>query len=170
MIKKTTLTSLLIVCVLYVSNSCTGFQYTLKGGKIPGKTFSIENFENIAPLGSPTISIWVQDLLRDRLLKESSLKYKSEDGDAHFTGTITSYAITPVLGTGGVTVDDNRLTISLKVDYSNGVNEKNDFTKTFNDYADFKSSEDISLKEEELIETIGKRLVDKIFNEVLIDW
>lgn len=170
MIKKTTLISIVISCVLFISTSCTGFQYTLKGGKIPGSTFSIENFENIAPLGSPSISIWVQDLLRDRLLKETSLKYKSEDGDANFVGTIVSYRISPELGTGDNIVDLNRLTISLKVVYSNGVDEKNDFTKTFTAYDQFKSDEDISLKEEELIETIGEDLVSQIFNEVLIDW
>ncbi|MFT6716517.1 MAG: hypothetical protein ACJA0Q_001159 [Saprospiraceae bacterium] len=142
----------------------------MEGGKIPGETFSIENFENTAPLGSPAISIWVQDLLRDRLLKETRLKYLPEDGDAHFTGTIVSYTITPVLGTGSTTADQNRLTISLKVTYSNEVNEKNDFTKTFTDYNDFNSSEDISSKEEELIETIGNKLVSQIFNEVLVDW
>ena len=167
---RTKFNSLLFICVLYISVSCTGFQYTLKGGKIPGETFSIENFENVAPLGSPAISIWVQDLLRDRLLKETSLKYKSEDGDAHFTGTIVSYRIAPVLGTGSTTADLNRLTISLKITYSNGINEKNDFTKTFTDFGDFKSTEDISVKEEELIETIGNKLVSQIFNEVLVDW
>jgi len=169
-IKKTTFTSLLLACIIYISYSCTGFQYTLKGGQIPGKTFSIENFENVAPLGSPAISIWVQDLLRNRLLKETSLKYKPEEGDANFTGTIVSYSISPVLGTGSTTVDLNRLTIGLKVSYSNGVNDKNDFTKTFTNYDDFKSSEDISVKEEELIKSIGNKLVSEIFNEVLVDW
>ena len=66
-----------ILSLVLFSTSCR-VQYTLKGGTIPGKTFSIDNFENIAPLGNPSLSIWVQDLLRDRLLKETNLKYVPE--------------------------------------------------------------------------------------------
>lgn len=169
-IKKSSLLPAAAMLILCLSNSCTGFSYKFTGGTVKGETFSIENFENIAPLGSPSITIWIQDLLRDRLLKETSLKYKAEDGDAQFSGTIVSYSIAPVVGTGSTTADLNRLTISLKVTYSNSVDEKNDFTKTFTDYDDFKSSEDISTKEEELIETIGNKLVSQVFNEVLSDW
>ena len=149
---------------------CAGIEYTMKGGKVPGTTFSIENFENAAPLGNPNLNIMVQDVLRERLLRETGLKYKPSDGDAHFTGTITNYTITPVLGTGESTANLNRLTISLAVTYSNKVDDKNDFSRTFTDFDDFESSEDISAKEEELIKTIGDKLVTQIFNEVLVDW
>jgi hypothetical protein len=157
-----------VICLI---SSCDVFKYSMEGGEIPGETFSIENFENTAPLGNPAVSIWVQDLLRNRLLKETKLKYKPEDGDAHFTGTISSYSITPVVGTtAGATVDLNRLTISLKVSYTNGVDEKNDFSKTFTDYYEYDSSEDISTKEQELIELIGEKLIAQVFNDVLVDW
>ena len=168
-IKKSLIFSLLILLSCTFSG-CTGFSYSLKGGSVPGKTFSIDNFENIAPLGSPGISIWIQDLLRDRLIKETSLKYVPENGDAHFQGTIVSYTISPVLGTGGTTVDLNRLTVGLKVTYTNSVDEKNDFAETFTNFDDFKSSEDISTQEEELISSIGNQIVNKVFNKVLADW
>jgi len=168
---KTQLKSLLFIGIMFLTGSCTTFNYSMEGGNIPGKTFSIENFENIAPLGSPAVSIWIQDLLRDRLLKETNLKYEPEDGDAHFTGTVSSYSITPVVGTTvGETVDLNRLTISLKVSYSNGVDEKNDFSKTFTDYYEYDSSEDIASKEQELIELIGEKLIAQVFNDVLVNW
>lgn len=161
---------LLLIGILFNVLACTGAKYTLKGGKIPGMTFSIENFENTAPLGNPNLSIVVQDLLRERLLRESGLKYVPSDGDAHFTGVIVNYAITPVLGTGAQTVNLNRLTITLKVTYANKVENKNDFERTFSDFDDFDSSEDINAKEEELIKTIGTKLVNQIFNQVLVDW
>lgn len=170
--KKTifSLVLIFITSLTFLNISCTGFKYTLKGGTIPGKTFSIENFENRAPLGDPALNIWVQELLRDRLLKETNLKYLPEDGDANFTGTITGYTISPVVGTGQATADLNRLTITLNVSYENTVNDKNNFKKSFTDFSDFESSQDISAVEEELIETIGNKLVDQIFNQVLIDW
>ena len=151
-------------------SACLGIGYTLKGGTIPGTTFSIENFENNALLGNPNLNIMVQDLLRDRLLKETNLKSVSVDGDANFTGTITNYTITPVVGTGEATVSLNRVTISLMVSYTNSINGKNDFTQTFTDFDDFDSSLDIASEEEELIKTIGDKLVNQIFNQVLIDW
>lgn len=158
------------ILILTALSACVGIGYTMKGGKIPGDSFSIESFENNAPLGNPNLNIIVQDLLRDRLVKETDLKSVANDGDANFTGTITNYTITPVVGTGAATVNLNRLTISLSITYSNAVNPKNDFTKTFTDFDDFDSSEDISIQEEALIETIGNKLVNQIFNQVLIDW
>ncbi len=151
-------------------HSCIGFGYTLEGGTIPAKSFSIENFDNIAPLGNPALSISVQDLLRDRLLKETSLKSVSSDGDVNFIGTVVNYTITPVVGTGSSTVSLNRLTISLQITYSNKVDDKNDFVKTFTDFDDFDSSSDITSEEDELIQSIGAKLVNQIFNQVLIDW
>lgn len=150
--------------------ACTGARYTMKGGKVPGTSFSIENFENIAPLGNPNLSIAIQDLLRARVLRETSLKYVPSEGDAHFIGTITNYTITPVLGTGAETVSLNRLSITLKVSYLNKVDDKNDFDKSFTDFDDFNSSEDINTMEEELIKKIGAKLVDQVFNQVLVDW
>jgi hypothetical protein len=161
----------LTLFIVFISLSgCTGARYTLKGGKIPGISFSIENFENIAPLGNPNLNIVVQDLLRARLLRETSLKYIPSDGDAHFTGTITNYTITPVLGTGSETVNLNRLTITLKVSYANKIDNKNDFEKTFSDFDDFNSSDDINAMEEVLIKKIGDKLVNQVFNQVLVDW
>ena len=170
MIKARSFCFLGAIILLASIQSCIGFGYTLKGGTIPGKSFSIENFDNVAPLGNPALSITVQDLLRDRLLKETSLTSVSSDGDANFVGTVVNYTITPVVGTGATTVSLNRLTISLKVTYTNSVNDKNDFTKTISNFDDFDSSMDIASEEEALIKTIGEKLVTQIFNEVLIDW
>ena len=158
------------VALILILSSCTGARYTMNGGKIPGASFTIENFENIAPLGNPNLSITVQDLLRARLLRETQLRATPIDGDANFTGTITGYTITPVLGTGAETVSLNRLTITLKVSYSNKIDAKNDFEKSFSDFSDFNSSDDINSQEEELIKTIGTKLVNQVFNQVLVDW
>ncbi len=166
---KNTFKILSLLLVLFLT-ACTGAKYTLQGGKIPGTSFSIENFENNAPLGNPNLNIVVQDLLRERLVRETSLKYVPSDGDAEFTGVVTNYTITPVLGTGAETVSLNRLTITLKVTYSNKIDNKNDFEKSFSDFDDFNSSDDISAKEEELIKSIGTKLVNQVFSQVLVDW
>jgi hypothetical protein len=62
------------------------------------------------------------------------------------------------------------LTISIKVKYTNSVDENNNFEKTFSDYADFESSQDFNSIENELVEEILKKLIDQIFNQVLNDW
>ena len=144
--------------------------YSFRGGEIPGQTFSIESFTNTATLVNPNLAIVMQDELQERFTNESNLKYTDGVGEAHFQGVITKYAITPVQGTGTETVALNRLTISVKITYSNSENDSQDFDKTFSSFDDFESTQDFSSIEDELMKTISEKLVALIYNETLMEW
>lgn len=150
---------------------CAGVpKYSFSGGDIPGESFSINNFPNNAQIVNPNLSIELQESFRKKFTSESNLKFVEANGDAHFEGEITGYSISPVQATGDQIAALSRLTIRLHVKYSNSTNPANDFDKTFSDYADFESSEDFNSIEDELVEEILKKLIDQIFNQVLIDW
>ncbi len=160
--------------LLFIALACIAFgckvSYSFRGGEIPGQTFSIESFTNTATLVNPNLAIVMQDELQERFTNESNLKYTDGFGEAHFKGVITKYTITPVQGTGNETVALNRLTISVKITYSNSENDSQDFDKTFSSFDDFESTQDFSSIEDELMKTISEKLVALIYNETLMEW
>ena len=160
---------LLVIAISCIALGCK-VSYSFRGGEIPGQTFSIESFTNTATLVNPNLAIVMQDELQERFTNESNLKYTNGVGEAHFKGEITKYAITPVQGTGNETVALNRLTISVKITYTNSENDEQDFDKIFTSFDDFESTQDFSSIEDELMETISEKLVALIYNETLMEW
>ena len=161
--------NLLLILVTIVALGCK-VSYSFRGGEIPGQTFSIESITNTASLVNPNLAIVLQDALQEKFTNESNLKYTNGIGDAQFTGVITRYTITPEQGTGSDIVALNRLTISIKITYTNSENGDQDFNKTFESYDNFKATEDSSSIEDELMESISKKLVDLVYNETLMEW
>ncbi|MFL2581688.1 MAG: LPS assembly lipoprotein LptE [Flavobacteriales bacterium] len=160
---------LLIIALSCIALGCK-VSYSFRGGEIPGQTFSIESFTNTATLVNPNLAIVMQDELQERFTNESNLKYTNGVGEAHFKGVITKYAITPLQGTGNEIVALNRLTISVKVTYTNSENDAQDFDKTFTSFDDFESTEDFSSIEDALMESISEKLVALVYNETLMEW
>lgn len=162
---------LLIIISAITLFSCAGLpSYSFRGGEIPGETFSIESFTNSASLINPNLAIVMQDAMQERFTNESNLKYTDETGDAQFKGIITNYRITPVQGTGNETVALNRLTITVKITYSNSADDSQNFDRSFTSFDDFESTVDFASIEDELMETISRKLVDLVYNQVLVDW
>ena len=160
---------LIVIALSCIALSCK-VSYSFRGGQIPGQTFSIESFTNTATLVNPNLAIVMQDELQERFTNESNLKYTDGLGEAHFKGVITKYAITPLQGTGNEIVALNRLTISVKVTYTNSENDAQDFNKTFTSFDDFESSEDFSSIEDALMVSISEKLVALVYNETLMEW
>lgn len=161
----------LIIIAFLLLYSCAGIpKYSFGSGQIPGQTFSIESFTNVASLINPNLAIVMQNNLQEKFANESNLKYTDGTGDASFKGIITKYSITPVEGTGAETVDLNRLKIGIKVTYTNSVNNSQNFDENIEFFEDFESSEDFSSIEQELMESISEKLIDEIYQKTMTEW
>ena len=119
------------------------------------------------------IVLFASHAIHERFTNESNLKYtdrEQEQNHVTFAGTINRYEISPVQGTGDVTVALNRLTISVKVIYINTKDPSLDFEKEFSSYDDFESSEDFASVEDDLMKIISEKLVALVYNETIVDW
>jgi len=165
----------LLIAITFFSMLLSGCKvsYSFRGGEIPGKTFSVGTLTNSASLVNPNLAIVMQDKLQEKFTNESNLKYTDGNGDANFSGRITSYKVSPVQGTGATTVALNRLTIAVEFLYTNPddktVPEEGKVIKV-SSYDDFESTEDFSSIEDELMESISEKLVALVYNQVLVDW
>src|SRR5690606_40414300 len=87
---------LVVLCMLTSISGC-GVKYGFTGGSIPEgmTTYTVEFFENTAPIVNPVLSQTFTEALKERIRSQSSLSQVTNDGDAIFEGRITGYSIAP---------------------------------------------------------------------------
>ena len=163
-----------VIFVVLVFTACK-IQYSFTGASISPnvKTFSVYYFANRAKLVNPNLSQQLtqgQDGLENKLIKQTSLNQIKENGDLEFSGQITEYDVKPMNIVQGDLAAQNRLTISVKVKFTNNKDHEQDWEKTFTQYEDFDSSRSLTDVEEGLVSAILKKLVDDIFNASVANW
>lgn len=146
--------------------------YNFNGASIPPevKTVSIQNFPNYAPTVQPTLSQAFTEKMKERFLSQTNLKLIDKNGDIDFEGSITGYNVTPVSIQGNDVAAQNRLTITVKIKFTNTKEEKQSFETSFSRFADYSSSQNLSSIESTLIQNINEQLVNDIFNKAVSNW
>jgi hypothetical protein len=167
--RKLVLISLLLLSV-FSFNSCITYGFT--GASIPpsAKTISIEYIENNADFINPTLSETLTQALRDRFSSQSSLVLIPSGGDLQFSGEITNYKTSPQAIQGDDFAALTRLSVSVKIKYTNLIEPENDFNTSFTAYEDYDSSMDLTSVQDGLIEVIKEMLIDDIFNKAVVNW
>ncbi len=161
------------VLVLALALVCQGCGiYSFSGASIPAeaKTVSVQYFPNHAQLVNPMLSNDFTSALRDAMMNQTPLDMVESGGDLAFEGEITDYKTTPVAITAAQTAAMNRLTITVKVRFSNRFDDTKDFEQTFSHYEDYPSDQDLNAVQESLTATIIEALVEDIFNKALVNW
>ncbi len=147
-------------------------KYSLSGASIPpdARTFSVAYFPNNATMVSPILSSTMTDALVDIFTRRTRLMQVDDGGDFAFEGEIVNYTST----TASVSSDDyalqNRLTITVKVRFTNALDESQSWNKTFSAYEDYDSSLLLTEVEGELIPQIVDKLVTDIFMASASNW
>ena len=162
--------AVLVMALALVCQSC-GI-YSFSGASIPAeaKTVSVDYFPNHAQLVNPLLSDNLTTALRDAMTNQTTLDMVESGGDLAFEGEITDYKTNPVAITSGQTAAMNRLTITVKVRFSNRIDDTKDFEQSFSRYEDYPSDQDLNSVQESLTATIVEQLVEDIFNKALVNW
>lgn len=165
---------LFFVPLLFVAQACT-YKLSLDGASIPPalKTINIAFFENVAPYVVNNLSQTFTEALKNRIRSQTSLSMVRGEADANMEGQITNYVIAPAAIQA---TSDNRapvagltrLSITVKVKYTNIADKKYNFEESFTRFKDF--SGDIASQEQTLIADINKQLTEDIFNRAFANW
>ncbi|MDD2634049.1 MAG: LptE family protein [Bacteroidales bacterium] len=161
-----------IICANFVAlNSCTG-GYSFTGADIDAniKTITIEYFQNRASLVQPNLSNVFTETLKDKFVSQTNLELINYNGDLKLQGEITNYNVTAQSFQGNETAALNRLSITVRVKYTNSIEPDKNFDTSFSRYADFESSQSLSAVETSLIQEISEELVIDIFNKAVANW
>lgn len=146
--------------------------YSFTGASISPevKTFTVYYFPNRSRLVNPNLSQQMTEALQDKLLRQTSLDQLEENGDLEFEGQITGYDTRPMNISEGDLAAQTRLTVTVKVKYTNNINHDDDWEKSFSAYEDFDGNKTLSSVEDELIEAILEKLTEDIFNASIANW
>lgn len=134
------------------------------------KTVTVNYFPNRAPVVQAQLSQLFTDALIDKIQSNTSLELMPSGGDLTFSGEIRNYETRPTAITGNETAARNRLTISIKVVYTNNLDPDANFESSFSRYEDYDSSQNLADVENELIELIIENILEDIFNKAFVNW
>ena len=145
---------------------------SLTGGTVDprAKTVAITTFPNNASLVNPTLSQSFTTALKDKIQAQTPLTIVNDNGDYAIEGEITEYSVNPVAIQGNDTPAMNRLTITVRVRFTNKFDEAQNFEQTFSRYADYYSTQNLSSVESGLVAEISDALTDDIFNKAFVNW
>ena len=121
------------------------------------RSISIKDFSNMAPLVYGPLAQRFTDELKDKFVRQTKLQMLRENGTLDLEGEITGYDLT-------------RLTVTVRVRYTNRVNPDKDFEQSFSSYKEFENSRTIDQVQEQLCREIIDDLVNQIYNATVADW
>ncbi len=162
------ISALLIVLSVYsckVSYSFTGINVSKDV-----KTFQVDYFPNNAPLIEPGLNEDFRNMLIDRIDKQTGLTQVKSGGDVIFQGEIVDYKIQPTALAAGQTAAQNRLTIAIKIDYTNNRTLGDNISKRYSWYYDYPASTSLNDIKAQAQEEILKTILDNLFNDTLAKW
>lgn len=166
------LSSIIVVFVFGITSSACKISYSFTGASISPdvKTISVQYFPNMAPLVNPNLSQVFTESLKEKFLSQTSLSLVNGVGDLNFEGEIVGYDTSPMGIQSNETAALNRLTIKIKVRFTNAKDPEQDFTTTFSRFSEYESAKNLSDVEDELIDEIIKQINDDIFNKSVANW
>jgi hypothetical protein len=134
------------------------------------KTVSVGFFRNIAPLINPRLSDQFTEALRDKLLSETRLRLKTGEADLMYEGEITGYDQTSQAIQANERAAQNKLTITVKVKYTNNKEPQKSFDKSFSAFSAYDSQKNFSDVESQLVNVIDIDILTAIFSATVADW
>lgn len=161
------------VMLLLMGTSCS-ISYKFNGATIDYtriKTVTIEDFPNQAPLVYPPLSQMFSEHLREQFRRNTRLEPVETNGDLILEGAIVGYELTPMAMQEDALSAMTRFTITVRVSYTNMVEEKKSFSgRTFTSSQEFDSNNLFSDIQEGLANELIDDLVKQIFNATVEDW
>lgn len=161
---------LILFLFVFSTQSCGVYSFT--GGNVgEAKTIRIDYFQNNAPIVEPGLSQKFTQSLQDLFLRQTNLSLVKNNADLNIEGEIIDFRINPMTATAEQRAAQNRLTITIRVRFTNKLVEKDNFEKTFSFHDDYGATQQLtgSLLES-VTAKIFERITRDIFNDSVAKW
>ena len=134
------------------------------------KTIDVGEFPIRAALVYPPLQQTFENELLDVITRQTRLREVDGNADIDLTGEITGYSLSPQAVGEDAYATETRLTITVKVKYTDHRNPANNVDQSFSAYRQFSSTLMLTDVQDELCQQISEELVDLIFNATLGSW
>ena len=159
-----------ILAVALAVVSCGIYSFTGTSIQPDVNTITIPYVENKAVRINPSLSNDLTEALQEKFRKLTRLEQVDVDGDLELVCEITGYDVKATAITAEEQAAQNRLTVQVKVEFSNRKYPEDDVSSSFSAYEDFDATMSLDAVEGGLCETIIEKLVEDIFNATVAQW
>jgi Lipopolysaccharide-assembly len=163
--------TVLLLLILTLFDGCGIYSFTgasIDYSKI--KTINIHYFPNRAEIIIPTLAQQLTDALIDKFRSQTKLRLVNGTADVALEGEITGYNTVSAAIQGNDKPAQNRLTITIRVKFTNNVKPEESFDQSFSRFETYGSAQSITTVESQLILTILDQLTEDIFNKAFVNW
>ena len=161
----------LFTAVMLLS-SCT-ISYKFNGASIDYskiKSIAIADFPNNSALVNPTLSSDFSEGLRDIFQRQTRLQVTRRDGDLELEGEIIDYNLTPMAIASDSYSAQTKLTMVVKLIFTNNVDPDESFERSYTAYQIFDSSQLLTDVQDELCSQMIKEITENIYNDTVARW
>ena len=162
---------LIILSVALCLVGCGSYSFTGTSIDPDVHTICIPTFEYKAMRVNPSLANDLSEEIRTRFRRMTRLEQVEMDGDLEIIGEISAYDVQASAVTANEVAAQNRLTVSVRVDFNNVKHPEESFSgKSFSAYADYDSSNSLDAVESTLCAEIIDKIVEDIFNATVAQW
>jgi len=160
-----------LLAALLLLQSCK-ISYSFSGTSIQPdvNTITINYIEYRAMRVNPSLSNDLTEAIRNQFRRMTRLEQVDVDGDMELSGEITGYEITAAAVTADEIAARNKLTVTVKISFTDKKHPEEDFDKSFSAYSEYDSTQTIDQVEGSLCADIVEKLVEDIFNAAVAQW
>ena len=134
------------------------------------KTITINYFGYSAPKVNPSLSNDLTEALKTQFRKMTRLEQVEMDGDLEIEGEVTGYDVKATAVTADEVAAQNRLTVTVKIKFTNRKYPEDDLEQNFSSYSDYDSTQSLDAVESTLCQEIVDKLIEDIFNATVAQW
>ena len=162
---------LLLFALVPLFTACGIYSFTGTSIAPDVKSISIYTIENKAMKVNPALSNTITNALNDQFRRLTKLEMLPDGGDLEISGMITNYDVTPTAVTSNEVASMNRLTVTVRITFTNNKYPKESFKdKSCAAYDDYDSNLSLDSVESSLCDEIVEKLVNDIFNATVANW
>lgn len=162
---------LAVLITLCIAPACS-ISYKFNGGTIDYtqvKTLVISDVVNRAQIVYPTFAASFGEALKDMYTSRTRLEQVRRDGDLELECSITGYDLSTAAVGQDNFADRTKFTVTIQVKYTNRVNEKESFDRSFSAFRDF-GNQPFASVQDQLLAEITEDIVKQIFNATVENW
>lgn len=162
----------LLLAAIPLIAGCSFVKYSFSGTSIQAdvKTITIPYVEYKALRVNPSLSNDLTEALKEKFRKLTKLEQVELGGDLELVCEVTGYDVKATAVTANEVAAQNRLTVTVKVEFTNHKYPEDDVSQSFSGYSDYDSTQALEAVEATLCEEIVEKICEDIFNATVAQW
>lgn len=161
---------ILIACMALAVASCGIYSFTGTSIQADVNTITIPYVEYKALRVNPSLAGDLTEALQEKFRRLTRLEQVDVDGDLELIAEVTGYDVKATAVTADELASQNRLTVTVKIEFTNHKYPEDDVSQSFSAYEDFDATLSLDSVESTLCETIIEKIVEDIFNATVAQW